>query len=114
MKFNCQFAVNNILPAYRSIIAKQLYTKHGLNQEQIANKLKLTQPAVSNYITSKRATKNGTTLGDDFILINSLACETADKLAKGKINADKMKNDLCNLCMKLKEEDIGDTISSIE
>ena len=108
MRFNCQFAVNNMLPVYRSIIAKQLYTKHGLNQEQIANKLGLTQPAVCNYVTSKRATKDGTTLGIDFIVINSLACETADKLANGKINSDEMKNDFCDLCMKLKEEDVGE------
>ena len=104
LRFNCQFAVENLIPAFRSIIAKQLITKHGLNQEQTANKLGLTQTAVSNYMTSRRAIKCREKLGDDYVYVHSLACETAEKIAKGKTTTDEMKKDFCNLCMKLKED----------
>ena len=104
MRFNCQFAVRNILPAFRSIITKQLLTKHNLTQEQVASKLGLTQAAVSNYVNSKRAIKCREKLGDDYVYVHSLACETAEKLANGKTTTDEMKKDFCNLCMKLKED----------
>ena len=104
MRFNCQFAVRYLLPAFRSIIAKQLLTKHGLKQELVADKLGITQAAVSNYLNSKRAAKCRRMLRDDFIHVHSLACETAENIVREKANIDEMKKGLCKLCMKLKEE----------
>ncbi len=104
MRFNCQFAVSKLIPAFRGIIAKQLINKHGLTQEQAASKLGLSQVAVSNYLNSKRAIECDVILGDDFVLVHSLACETAEKLANEKITTDEMINGFCNLCMKLKED----------
>lgn len=103
MSVNCQFAAKNLLPAFRSIIAKQLITKHGLTQTQTANKLGITQTSVCNYINSKRATKCRTILGDDYVHVHVLACETAERIASEKDSNDGIMKDLCRLCMKLKK-----------
>jgi hypothetical protein len=104
MRFNCQFTVRNLLPAFRSIITKQLVTKHGLTQEQTASKLGITQAAISNYLSSKRAAKCRELLGDDFLPVYSLACENAEKLANDKTNIDEVKKEFCKICTKLREK----------
>jgi hypothetical protein len=103
MKFDCQFTVLNILPAYRSIIASELLNKHGFTQLQAADKMGMTQAAISNYQHSKRAKKCREVLGDDFLVIQSLACESAEKIANNNSSLDEVMKDLCNLCMKLRE-----------
>jgi len=122
MRFNCEFAVKNLLPAFRSVLAKQLITKHGLTQEQIATHLGLTQAAISQYVNSRRASKCRIMLGDDFFPVYSLACEcrimlgddffpvyslaceTAEKLVNGTTNIDEMKRAFCKVCTELREK----------
>ena len=103
MKFDCQFTVLNILPAFRSIIASELVTKHGFTQDQVADKLGITQASISNYKSSRRARKCREILGDDFFAIQSLAFESAEKIANNKTNLDEIMKDLCKLCMKIRE-----------
>lgn len=55
MRFESEVVVNDVLPAIRSILAKRLSSDYGYTQEEIAVKLDLTQPAVSQYINSSRA-----------------------------------------------------------
>ena len=104
MRFNCQFAVKYLLPAFRNVLTKQLITKHGLTQEQVASKLGITQPAVSNYMCSKRAAKCKEMVGDDFLPVYSLACVTAEKLVNGKISMNEMKQEFCKICIELREK----------
>ncbi len=53
MRLPCERVVNDILPAVRSLIAKDLRDK-GYSQTEIANLLNLTQPAVSQYLSAAR------------------------------------------------------------
>jgi len=55
MKFELEVINNEVLPAIRSIIAKELKNEYGLKQREIAQKLDLTQPAVSQYLNKTRA-----------------------------------------------------------
>ncbi len=55
MRFDLEVVAEDILPAVRSIVAKELSTEYGLNQQEIADKLGLTQPAVSQYLSKSRA-----------------------------------------------------------
>ena len=64
----------------------------------------MTQPAINNYLNSKRAKECEVILGAEFVLLNSLACETANNLSNGKTTTDEMKKNFCNLCMKLRED----------
>ena len=104
MRFNCEFAVRNLLPAFRSVLAKQLITEHGFTQEQIANHLGLTQGAISQYVNSRRAAKCRIMLGDDFFPVYSLACETAEKLVNGTTNIGEIKREFCKVCTELREK----------
>jgi uncharacterized protein len=42
------------IPSIRALIARRLMTEYGLTQKQVADKLGITQAAVSNYVNGKR------------------------------------------------------------
>lgn len=54
MKTPCEIIVWNVVPIIRKEFAKQLVDKHGLNQRETADKLGITEAAVSRYISGKR------------------------------------------------------------
>ncbi len=56
MRLLCETVVKDILPAVRSLIAKDLQEK-GYTQTEIADLLGLTQPAVSQYLSAARGAK---------------------------------------------------------
>lgn len=45
----CEVAVKTVLPAMRALIAKELLETNGMNQEQVAEILGVSQSAVSKY-----------------------------------------------------------------
>lgn len=55
MKFESEVISGEILPAVRKLIAESLHSNYGHTQEEIANTMDLTQPAVSQYLKGKRA-----------------------------------------------------------
>lgn len=55
MKYEVEVIVEDLLPAIRSIAATKLSTDYGYKQREIAEKLDLTQPAVSQYLSNSRA-----------------------------------------------------------
>ncbi len=55
MRFEEEVIVGEILPAVRSVMADGLKRDYGLTQEEIAEKLDVTQPAVSQYMNNERA-----------------------------------------------------------
>jgi len=55
MKFELEVISQEILPAIRSLIAQELKDSYGLKQREIAQKMEVTQPAVSNYVNNSRA-----------------------------------------------------------
>lgn len=55
MRFDSEVTVNQVLPAIRSIIARELHSSYGFTQEEIARCLSVTQPAVSQYLNRSRA-----------------------------------------------------------
>lgn len=55
MKFEIEVITEEVLPAIRSMIATQLKKEYGLKQSEIAEKLGVTQPAVSQYLSNARA-----------------------------------------------------------
>lgn len=53
MRLRCERVVNDVLPAVRSVIAKELQN-NGYSQTEIAELLDVTQPAVSQYLSAAR------------------------------------------------------------
>ncbi len=90
----CETAVWHILPAIRSEVAKEL-TKCGLSQKEISERLGITQPAVSQYMTSKRG--SNIAMSDDVMtLIRSLAQDVVDE------NDIDLNVRICEICTHIK------------
>lgn len=56
---------NNILPAIRAILAEILVKHYGCTQTEAAKLLGVTQPAISNYLLSKRGKRGIRALKND-------------------------------------------------
>ncbi len=99
MKMPCELIVTHILPTARGAIAKELVTRHGMTQTQVAKLFGVTSAAVSQYIKGMRG---GNTLidksayRDDFY---AMIADTADRIAAG---AD-ITESLCMICSFVKE-----------
>lgn len=95
----CELIVTHILPTARGAIAKELVTRHGMTQTQVAKLFGVTSAAVSQYIKGMRG---GNTLidksayRDDFY---AMIADTADRIAAG---AD-ITESLCMICSFVKE-----------
>jgi predicted transcriptional regulator len=57
IKTPCEIIVWEVLPSIRREFAKILIEKHGLSQKEAANKLGVTEAAISRYISGKRASQ---------------------------------------------------------
>jgi uncharacterized protein len=93
----CETAVWQILPTIRSAVAKEL-TRLGLSQMSISERLGITQPAVSQYVTSKR----GTTIA----VSDSARClvqSLAEDIARGK-NLD-LTERMCEICTQIQGDE---------
>ena len=54
MKLFCETIFDDTLPAVRAIITNEMIQNYGMNQLEIAEKLGITQPAVSQYLSGLR------------------------------------------------------------
>ncbi len=99
MKMPCELIVTHILPTARGAIAKELVTRHGMTQTEVAKMFGVTSAAVSQYIKGMRG---GNTLidksayRDDFY---AMIADTADRIVAG---AD-ITESLCMICGFVKE-----------
>ena len=99
----CKVIIYEILPAFRLFLAKQLIKKHGYTQMEAASKMGITQAAISQYITAKRAAKGIIELDINYPLVESMAIEAAEKIAKNKMKPDEITTYFCQLCKTIKE-----------
>lgn len=82
MRFESEVVSEDLLPAIRSILARQMSEEYGLNQGEIAEMLDLTQPAVSQYLNKKRADQATVDKLKDDPQTGILLNDAADKAAK--------------------------------
>jgi predicted transcriptional regulator len=85
----------NILPAIRKEFTKNLINKNKFNQKQVAEKLKITEAAVSRYVAGKRGLLEIT----DKNILKEIAIST-NRIAKG--NEKTVVNEICRICRILK------------
>jgi len=50
----CEVAVKSVVPAVKALMAQELVEEHGMNQEQVAEILGISQSAVSKYFRKVR------------------------------------------------------------
>jgi len=99
MKIPCEEAVWYILPIIRKEFTKSLIKDHGLTQRKAAEKLGITEAAISQYISKKR--------GD--LKISNPTIQKEIKVSTKRIangNAEIMKIEICRVCRLLQAKAI--------
>ena len=81
MTMECELAVKEVLPATRALLAAELSDMH-MTQDEIAEKLNLTQSAVSRYLKQSRGKKAAKFMKNP--KVKKLIKSTAENLRKGK------------------------------
>ena len=86
------------LPILRSLIVRDLIEKYHFSQVEAANKLGMTQAAISQYVSSKRGIKKSTKLQKSSKL-KIMAHKIAKDLAENKRSDFDATSRLCDLCL---------------
>lgn len=101
MRPPCEEIVQEFLPAFRSLIAKELIDKYNFSQVEVAEKLGTTQAAVSQYLSSKRGQKNSSKI-KSMSKVKAVASEVAKDVAENKLQEFDMTSSFCKLCLELR------------
>jgi uncharacterized protein len=105
MKTPCEIIVWEVLPVIRKEFAKSLIKNHGLTQRKAAEKLGLTEAAVSRYISGKR--------GKIKKLNKELMKEIQESTARiYKGNSLTVTEETCRICDLLKSKGFIDNINN--
>lgn len=97
-KFFCEVMLNEILPAVRAIMANRLINFYGFTQSEVAKRLGLTQPAISQYKNGLRGKKIQKILYNKRIIryLNSLC----DEVISSNIDINLK---ICEICNEARE-----------
>lgn len=105
MRPPCELIVKYVLPAFRSLVAKELVSKYKFSQMATAEKLGTTQATISYYLYSKRGDKRMRQL-ESIPSIQSAASEIAQGIATNKLSALDPMLTFCRLCTVLRNRDV--------
>ncbi|SRR5712692_3643823 len=83
------------IPAIRALIARRLMTVYGLTQKQVADKLGITQAAVSNYVNGKRGI---TFRVEDYPEVERGIDSLSEALAKGNGDESTIMTRMTEIC----------------
>jgi len=99
MRPPCETVVRRLLPILRALVAEELMETHGWTQLQVANRLGVTQPAISGYpsLLKKSASRRF-----NIEEVKKVAVEIASGLVNGELSLSESVRDVCELCTKLK------------
>ncbi|MCE5214824.1 MAG: helix-turn-helix domain-containing protein [Methanobacterium sp.] len=100
MRPPCEIVVWYVIPSIRSELAKELLNL-GMKQKQISEVLDITQPAVSQYISDKRG--HGIKFEPE---VQNLIKEFAIDLVSGKAGQQDIIPKMCEICKKVKAEEL--------
>ena len=97
----CEVGVKTVLPAVKAIMARQIVEKHGLNEQQTAELLGLSQSAVSRYVGRER----GNLLPiEDSTEILALISQMVTSLIKEPGNKAEILKLFCQTCQAIREK----------
>ena len=95
MRPPCEVVVKKYLPRLRRLIAQEMI-KNGLTQEQVAEKIGLTQAAVSKYVSD-------TTVRETDASFEDIAKNLARSIVLSDISPNEIILELCKSCFSLRE-----------
>jgi len=97
--------VQYVLPAFRSLVAKELIEKYHFSQTMVAERLGTTQAAISYYLYSKRGDKRIKQL-ESIPSVQSVASEVAKGIAVAEFSMIDSILKFCELCSALRNRDV--------
>ena len=102
MKPICEIVVQDVLPAIRALVAKELMEKYKMTQTDVAERLGVTQAAVSQYIRHLRGYKVKAMVKDSGVMkeIETLA----KSIAKDNIGAIASMQEVCTICRLIRNK----------
>ncbi|MEM3382655.1 MAG: helix-turn-helix domain-containing protein [Nitrososphaerales archaeon] len=103
MHLKCESIGQRLLPIFRCFLAKELIKKHGLTQIDAANKLGITQAAISQYLRLKRGIKGLEEFKEILPSIRSTASEIASEIVSGRIESKEITLRICELCLSIQK-----------
>jgi predicted transcriptional regulator len=86
MRLYCEVVVGEVLPALRALITNELMKNYDLTQQEVANKLRLTQPAISQYRKYLRGEKVKELQKNKKLM--AIVKKFSNDIASGKISSD--------------------------
>ncbi len=104
MKPPCEVIANSILPAIRSLLVKDLAERHKFNQVEIAKKLGITQPAVSQYRRKLRGSNYAKIINRKDIV--EKIRKLSDSIASGKNSHCEILEMYCKICKEIRKKEI--------
>ncbi len=100
MKTLCELMAIEVLPTVRALIAKRLVEVHGLSQQQAADRLGTTQPAISQYKRELRGYKTNMITRDKKII--EIIDSISRRLASGEIDQQDSALEFCDICRRMR------------
>jgi len=98
MRPPCELVVRYVLPAFRSLVARELAENHHLSQMVVAERLGITQAAVSYYLDSKRGARTTKQLES----VPSIR-KVAEGIATQRFSFTNAMSKFCELCIALRK-----------
>jgi predicted transcriptional regulator len=98
----CEIVARDILPAIRSLVAKELIERYGFTQMTAARKLGITQAAISYYRDAKRGCRHLKQLEANPAIEESID-RIAEGIAKGILSQEEVVLKFCELCESLRK-----------
>lgn len=101
MLLPCEIAVKSLVPAIRSLIARELVQSYGLKQKDVARLLGVTQTAVSKYTRHVR----GTVLKiEEVEEVQPMIKEIVVSLANGRMSRYELAAKFCVACETIRRK----------
>jgi predicted transcriptional regulator len=101
----CEVVVRSILPAFRSLVARNLIENFNFSQVAAAKKLGTTQASISHYVYSKRGEKMVKQL-EASSSVKAIVKEIAEGIAADKTTPFDAMLQFCKLCESLRSENL--------
>jgi len=99
----CEVFVKNYLHALRALVAKKMIEVHGYTQQEVAEKLGITQPAVSHYLREARGKRAKELEKNEKIM--ALVEELVGKSVSSEFSEKDVEAFFCNACKLLLSEE---------
>lgn len=100
MKPRCEVMVRRVFPAVRALMARELMTRLGHTQEEAAQKMGVTQPAISQYRRELRGKRAKLLKSNDavFTIIKEMSGKVATSKTVGETGV------MCSICREVVRE----------